>query len=148
MSIRRRRRGERGASAVEFALILPIFLLLLFGIIDFGYMINRGSMINNAARDAAREASLNGTKAQVETVAKDGTAQVGGAPNVVVKVTCRKPPVAPATVGATCGAYDTDKASGGTASVTIEYTHKMLTPVGMFFPGGFNLTRTAEMRIE
>ncbi|WP_104105893.1 TadE/TadG family type IV pilus assembly protein [Nocardioides sp. 616] len=148
MSFRARHRGERGSAAVEFALILPIFMIFLFGIIDFGYMINRGSIINNAARDAAREASLNGTKLQVETVAKNGTAQVGSAPNVTVSVTCRKPPVLPAAVGAPCSAYDTDKASGGTATVTIAYTHKMLTPVGVFFPGGFNLTRTAEMRIE
>ncbi|WP_110182998.1 TadE/TadG family type IV pilus assembly protein [Nocardioides solisilvae] len=148
MSVRRRHRGERGASAVEFALILPIFLLLLFGIIDFGYAINRGSMINNAARDAAREASFNLTKAQVETVARTGTASVGDASNVFITVTCRKPPPSPGGVGAACGSYDADRAPGGAAVVTIKYQHKMLTPVGIFFPGGIDLTRTAEMRFE
>jgi len=143
MSIRRRRRDERGASAVEFALILPIFLMLLFGIIDFGYMINRGSMLNNAARDAAREASLNATKVQVEQVARAATAQVGDTSNVFITVTCKKPAAA-----GNCANYDADKATGGTAVVTIKYQHNMLTPVGMFFPGGFDLTRTAEMRIE
>lgn len=139
MLFRRRASGERGAAAVEFALILPIFLMLLFGIIDFGYMINRGGIINNAARDAAREASLNGTEAQVRAVALAGVTQVGG---VNVTVTCRTP------VGAPCGNYDTGRASGGTAIVRIQYQHEMLTPVGIFVPGGFNLTRTAEMRIE
>ena len=145
MLFRRRSRDQGGAAAVEFALILPIFLMLLFGIIDFGYMINRGSMINNAARDAVRVASLQQPKAQVEGVANAALGQVGTA---TVTVTCRKPPTPPAVVGANCGVYDTDAKTNGTAIVKISYTHKMLTPVGIFFPGGFDLTRTAEMRIE
>ena len=137
---RRRSRDQRGAAAVEFALILPIFLLLLFGIIDFGYMINRSAMINNAARDAVREASLQQNKAAVTGVATAALQQVGTA---TVTVTCRKPPP-----GGVCVDYDTDAESGGTAVVTIAYQHKMLTPVGIFFPGGLDLTRKAEMRIE
>lgn len=140
MVLGRRRREERGAAAVEFALILPIFLMLLFGIIDFGYMINRGSMINNAARDAARAASLKSTQAEVEQVATYATRSVGA---VTVTVSCKRPPA-----NTSCGAYDANRLSGDTAVVKIAYKHKMLTPVGMFFPGGFDLTRQAEMRIE
>lgn len=54
----KRARGGRGAVAVEFGLIAPLFLLLVFGIVDFGYMINRDTMINNLTRDAARSASI------------------------------------------------------------------------------------------
>ena len=43
---------------------------------------------------------------------------------------------------------DTDAVSNGIARVTITYLHEMLTPVGIFFPGGLNLSRQAEMRIE
>ena len=32
---------QRGAAAVEFALLVPFLCLLLFGVIDFGYMLNR-----------------------------------------------------------------------------------------------------------
>ncbi|WP_110240803.1 TadE/TadG family type IV pilus assembly protein [Nocardioides gilvus] len=140
MLFRRRARGERGAAAVEFALILPIFLMLLFGIIDFGYMINRGSMINNASRDAVRTAALQAPRSEVIAVANNGLTAVGSA---TVTVSCRTPANAP------CGAnYDAAREAGGTAVVRIAYRHKMLTPVGIFFPGGFDLTRTAEMRIE
>ena len=34
-----KRTGERGAAAVEFALVVPLLLMLVFGIIDFGYMV-------------------------------------------------------------------------------------------------------------
>src|SRR5690606_8992204 len=139
MLFRRRSRDQGGAAAVEFALILPIFLMLLFGIIDFGYMINRGGIINNAARDAVREASLNASESEVRAVAEAGVVQVG---DVNVNVTCRTPE------GALCGNFDADSDSGGVAIVSIEYQHQMLTPVGIFMPGGFDLTRTAEMRIE
>ena len=70
-----KRADERGAAAVEFALVVPLLLMLVFGIVDFGYMVNRVSMVNNAARDAAREGSLAGTQASITataTAALDG----------------------------------------------------------------------------
>ncbi len=52
------RRDERGAAAVEFALVLPLLLLLLFGIIAYGYMLSfRGSM-SQAAAEGARAAAV------------------------------------------------------------------------------------------
>jgi Flp pilus assembly protein TadG len=50
----RRRPSSRGQSLVEFALILPIFLLILFGLFDMGRAVYAWSTINNAAREAAR----------------------------------------------------------------------------------------------
>jgi Flp pilus assembly protein TadG len=52
----RRGSGRRGQSLVEFGLILPIFLLIVFGIIDFGRAVFAYSTLNNAAREAARVA--------------------------------------------------------------------------------------------
>ena len=43
-----RPRGERGVAAVEFALVVPLLLVVLFGIIDFGFAINRYSIVNTA----------------------------------------------------------------------------------------------------
>jgi hypothetical protein len=51
----RHRERSRGQSLVEFALILPVFLLLLFGLFDMGRAVYYWSTINNAAREAARE---------------------------------------------------------------------------------------------
>jgi Flp pilus assembly protein TadG len=47
---------ERGASAVEFALILPIFLLLIFGIVQYGTIFLVKNQMTQAASDAARSA--------------------------------------------------------------------------------------------
>lgn len=52
-------RNRKGQSMVEFALVLPLLLLLLGGIIDFGHAFYQYSSIENAARDAARRASIN-----------------------------------------------------------------------------------------
>jgi Flp pilus assembly protein TadG len=48
------RKSENGAAAVEFALILPIFLLLVFGIIEFGFLLYNKQVITNASREGAR----------------------------------------------------------------------------------------------
>jgi Flp pilus assembly protein TadG len=48
------RRDDRGAAAVEMALVLPFLLLLLFGIIDFGLMLNAQQTVTAAAREGAR----------------------------------------------------------------------------------------------
>ena len=47
-------RNHRGASAVEFALVLPILMVLLFGIIEFGLLMYNKAVITNASREAAR----------------------------------------------------------------------------------------------
>ena len=54
-----RRRG-RGQAMVEFALIAPIFFLLLFSIIEFGRAVYYIQMLNNAAREGARYAIVHG----------------------------------------------------------------------------------------
>ncbi len=52
--IHRRRRGERGAVAVEFALILPLLLLLLSGLVTTGLVYSDHLSATNAVREAAR----------------------------------------------------------------------------------------------
>ena len=51
---RRRRRGDDGASAVEFALVLPILLMLVFGIITMGVLFAQKLALSNSARQASR----------------------------------------------------------------------------------------------
>ncbi|MEV4642317.1 TadE/TadG family type IV pilus assembly protein [Actinoplanes sp. NPDC049548] len=50
--------GDDGAAAVELALVLPLLLLLLFGIIDFGRALNAQITLTEAAREGARAAAL------------------------------------------------------------------------------------------
>ena len=49
-----KRRGERGAALVEFALVLPVFVLVLFGLISFGMVLALKQGVTNASADAAR----------------------------------------------------------------------------------------------
>lgn len=55
----KRDRKEDGQAMVEFALILPIFLLILCGIIDFGWLFYNQLSLNNACREGARYAVVN-----------------------------------------------------------------------------------------
>jgi len=50
----RKRSSQKGVAAVEFGLILPLLLMIMLGIIDFGFMLYDKAMITNAAREAAR----------------------------------------------------------------------------------------------
>ena len=49
---------EKGASAVEFAIILPILVMLVFGIIQFGLVFNKYIAITHATREGARLAAV------------------------------------------------------------------------------------------
>ena len=53
-----RRRTGRGQTLVEFALVLPVFLLLLFGLVDMGRYVYLNSTLSQAAREAARVAAV------------------------------------------------------------------------------------------
>ena len=53
---RKIRKSEKGQALVEFALVLPILLIVLCGIIDFGWLYYNQITLNNAAREGARYA--------------------------------------------------------------------------------------------
>lgn len=55
------RGGERGSSLVEYAIVCVISLVMLFAIIDFGRALYAYHFVSNAARSAARWASVNGS---------------------------------------------------------------------------------------
>lgn len=72
-----KRDSERGAAAVEFALILPVFIALLLGIIEFGAAYNAQILVTNAAREAARSMTLTGVEADAVAAAAAATAPIG-----------------------------------------------------------------------
>ena len=55
MRVHRRLRGDGGAAAVEFALLLPFLALLVCGVIDLGRWFSAWNETKNAAREGARE---------------------------------------------------------------------------------------------
>ena len=58
--ITNRWQSERGAELIEFAVVLPLLLLLIAGIVDFGMMFRTYEAVTNAAREGARVGVLPG----------------------------------------------------------------------------------------
>lgn len=124
-----RTRGERGGAAVEFALIAPLLLLLVFGIVDFGWMLMKANLVSNTTRDAARMASLAGTYDEIESSVEASLESSGIDPaDVDVVISCTN------ASGSNCdnspGSYDANATSGSTVTVTVTYTHDWITPIG------------------
>jgi Flp pilus assembly protein TadG len=63
----RRLDDDRGAAAVEFALLVPILLLLVFGIVDFARGFSAQLTVTHAAREGVRVQALGGTAGEVST---------------------------------------------------------------------------------
>jgi Flp pilus assembly protein TadG len=57
-ALRNRLRQERGAELIEMALVLPLLLLIVMGIFDFGFMFREMNVVTNAAREGARTGIL------------------------------------------------------------------------------------------
>lgn len=57
---------ERGAALVEFALVFPILLLLLMGIVEFGLLFYNKQVLTNASREGARAGIAYATKTEIE----------------------------------------------------------------------------------
>jgi Flp pilus assembly protein TadG len=55
-----RRLNERGAVAAEFAILLPLLLIILFGIMEFGMIMYGREIVTNAAREGARAGIVQG----------------------------------------------------------------------------------------
>ena len=60
MKFYRRLGCDKGAELIEFALVFPLLLLVMFGIMDFGLLFQRYETVTNAAREGARIAVLPG----------------------------------------------------------------------------------------
>jgi Flp pilus assembly protein TadG len=82
---------ETGASAVEFAIVLPLLVLLLFGTIEFGLLLYNQQVITNASREGARAGIVahsprasDGDISAVVTGYCGGNLVTFGAPNVPV----------------------------------------------------------------
>jgi Flp pilus assembly protein TadG len=79
------RSSRRGVSTVELALVMPVLVLMLFGIIEFGTMFFVHHKMVLAARDAARFVAVRGhTPAQAEALALSQLADIGATFDVTV----------------------------------------------------------------
>lgn len=78
---------RRGAAAVEMAIVLPIFFMVVMGIVEFGRAMMVGQLVTNAARHGARESAIDGaTNATVRTAVQDFVATSVGVAQADVTV--------------------------------------------------------------
>ena len=69
-------KSERGAVAVEFALLAPILVMMLLGIMEFGRAYNVQITLTNAARESARSMAINNSQTDARTAAKNAATQL------------------------------------------------------------------------
>jgi Flp pilus assembly protein TadG len=125
--------SKKGQSLVEAAIILPILILLVMGIIDFGLLFNNYIQISNASREGARKAALGGTDAEiVQTIQNMTTTLDLSKLNIVI------------TPG------ESYRNHGVEVKVSASYENELITPmIGAFFPDGrAELNVSTVMRVE
>lgn len=132
---------QKGASAIEFAIVLPLFLVLVFGIIEFGVIMYDKAVITNASREGARFGILftdkDTTDAGIATKVNEFLSATnlislgGGATHTITSLPATRP-------------------RGTPLSVTITYPYDFLV-IPSFIPGipqTLSLSATTIMRME
>lgn len=128
------RKMRRGAAVVEFAIVAPVFFLLVFGMIEFGRMVMVQQVLTNASREGARRAVLDGVSTtDVETAVNDylANASISGA---TINVTTQAP-------------TPPDIAESRIVTVSIPFSQVSWLPTPIFL-GGRTLTASTSMRRE
>lgn len=139
-----RRRRQDGAAAVEFALIAVPLLVLVFGIITYGYMLSFRQAMSQGASEAARSAAVWASSYKTT----QDSARIAAATSRLNEamssygVTCSSGATCVITIN-TCGT-----AKCVTVTVSYPYKTKPLTPAIPFVPLPGMLTYTATARVS
>lgn len=139
------RDNEQGAVLVEFALVIGLFMLLVFGMVDYGLGVNSLTQLNNAGREGARLATVNPDETAVRQKILDSISKLDTA-ELTITIKCEDPGGNPC---AGTGLID-DATTGDTVIVQLDYKYKMITPLPNFIndDGKFDLRSITEMRVE
>ena len=125
-------RQRKGQSLVETAIVLPLVLLLLMAIIDFGFLFNNYIVISNASREAARKGSLGGTDAEIVQLVQNYTSTLDSSRLSI--------DIYPA---------QSQRFHGSEIKVTVRYNNPMITPViGSLLGNEIPLQGQVIMRVE
>lgn len=140
------RSRRRGASIVEFALVVPILIALLMGILEFAMLGRNNLMLANAAREGARTLSLGKTTASAKTRIKSVAATLNIQDSAIALVYSTNDG---ATYANSVGDNSTNNnaPTGSLIKVALDYPHQSLTK---FFPflNNYRLKTNAAMRRE
>jgi len=123
-------KNNRGQALVEFALVLPVLVLLIIGSMEFGLVINQYMVLAEAAREGARSAALGGSDTDVITVVQTAASQID-------------------TTQLTITILPALRIRGSGVTVTVRKPVQAITPlISPFFPSGFKMQGAATMRVE
>lgn len=75
--LKRITKEEKGQSLVEFALLLPVLMLIILGIIEFGFMFNAKITLNSAAREGARVYAVSKEAGEVDQAVNNTLGYLG-----------------------------------------------------------------------
>jgi Flp pilus assembly protein TadG len=137
---------ENGAAAVEFAMLAPVLMSILFGIVTFGLVLNNWVELTNSTRASARQFAISRSSTTPYTNAKNAIGS--SAPDLTssnVTMTFKVNGTACATDSACQTALST--AAGGTASVTASYPCN-LTVMGINYMPSCTLTAQTSELVE
>ena len=138
------RRNRRGAAVVEFAVVAPLFFLLVFGMIEFGRMVMVQQIITNGSREGARIAVLDGTTTDevvsaVQDYLASASINVEGAEITAIATDDE--------TGAERPLAQSDYGDAVTVTVSVPFGQVSWLPTPMFL-GGSTMTATTVMRRE
>jgi Flp pilus assembly protein TadG len=129
---------RRGAVTVEFALVVPIFFLLVLGIIEFGRAMMVGEMVNNAARAGCRGGVLAGRSNSDVASAAASSLTGSGIANYTCTVKVN---------GVVANASTAQTGDAVAVTITVPYSQVSWLPDNKYL-GNVNLTGTVVMRRE
>ncbi len=135
---------RRGATVVEAAIVINIVLLLMFVLLDYGKFLMTVQLLNNAAREGARLATVNTnlmTTAQIQSAV---TTYLAGQNLSSQSISVYQ---ADPTTGNNLGVWN-NTSMGGSIAVQITGTYTPLLPALSQLPSSINLTATAMMTCE
>jgi len=138
----------RGQTLVEFALILPVLLVILLGVVDLGRAIYANNVIANAAREGGRTAIVNQTGSEIraraisqatglQIDAASTSCPPSGASGVCVEFKNAALTAACSPLNLTC-----------VAVITVKYTFSPITPIVGRILGPFAMTSVTKQGLE
>ena len=141
-TLRTRWRSESGAELIEVALTLPLLLLVVLGIIEFGFVFQQYEVITNAAREGARVAVLPGYSTDDAHTRINNYLDASGL--VSANATANVVALAPVVIGTNCMTP---------MQATVAYPHPVpfIGGIIQYFGGSMGtltLHATATMRVE
>ena len=148
--IHERKHDQSGAAAVEFALVMPVLMVLVFGVISFGVIFAQKLALGNGAREAARYAVVEGrTCDQVEAAARDAANTIAMSGEQVGVQVRRGVSEAMATDACSNGSASPCAVSGVGDSIFVELTFgsELIIPL-VVADSDFELSGTGVFRCE